>query len=119
MQQTVRQYQDWLILISQTHQQWGFIACTQTGEPLTDHNTYSTAAQASVAAELFIDCVVSCSQLRGLMDDWLESGSISTDQYSQAENLLSTIAKAQTSHHSLAVQALTPPPPEIPPDPVL
>ncbi len=119
MQQTVRQYKDWLILISQTEEKWGFVVCFKDGEPLTDHYDYSSAAQASIAAEHFIDCVANCSELRGLMDEWLEAHYINADQYSKAEQLLGTIAKAQISHHSIAVQALIQPPPETPPGPVL
>lgn len=116
MQQTVRQYKDWLILLSQSQEQWGFVVCSKEGEPLTDHHGYNTAATASIAAESFIDCVMSCAELRELLDQWLESKSINANQYSQAESLLGTIARAQILHRSTVVQGLTQPPPEIPPD---
>ncbi|HEY9697061.1 MAG TPA: hypothetical protein V6D10_07345 [Trichocoleus sp.] len=116
MQQSVRQYKNWLILISQVQREWGFVVCAKEGEPLTDHHEYETAAQASIAAESFIDCVMGCSELRGLLDEWFEAGSISADQYGQAECLIVTIARAQILHRSTVVQALTQPPPEIPPD---
>ena len=111
-----QEYRDWVILITEVGSRWTFTCCHPDGDPLANSQTYKSHQVAYSRARVLIDCMMIRGQLSELLDDWLEAGSITAQQYGSADRLIGALIRIEIASHEASDRILLESPLENPPD---